>query len=171
MTTQTRIVETLWNPQQGYQRLLAIWVIAKAMLIDGHRMVLTLAPETRTQAQNRLMWPLLTVFSKQLLWPVDGCMVKMTPDEWKDVLSAAFKGESVRLAMGLNGGVVLLGQRTSKFTKKQFAEWIEFIYATAADRELKLPAWVDDDHGAANDEWVDADTGEIMNVSPRFTQD
>jgi hypothetical protein len=88
------------------------------------------------------MWPLLTVFSQQLQWPVDGRMVTMDADDWKDVLSAAFKGESVRLAMGLNGGVVLLGQRTSKFTKAQFAEWIEFLYATAADRGVKLPVWV-----------------------------
>ena len=69
-------------------------------------------------------------------------MVKMDEDDWKDVLSAAFKGETVRLAMGLNGGVVLLGQRTSKFTKAQFSEWIEFLYATAADRGVKLPEWV-----------------------------
>jgi len=127
--------------------------------------VLTVMPETRTQAQNRLMWPLLTVFAKQLQWPVDGRMIYMTPDDWKDVLSAAFKGESVRLAMGLNGGVVLLGQRTSKFTKKQFAEWIEFLYATAADRGLKLPAWVNDEIGAANDDHIDAETGEIYGVA------
>ena len=53
----------------------------------------------------------------------------------------ALEGESVRLAMGINGGVVMLGQRTSNFTKAQFAEWIEFLYATAADRDVKLPAW------------------------------
>lgn len=113
----------------------------KEAMQAGRRWVLTLRLETRTQAQNRLMWPLLTEFSKQLLWPVDGRMTKMEPEEWKDVLTAAFKGESVRLAMGLNGGVVLLGQRTSKFTKPQFAEWIEFLYATAADRGVRLPAW------------------------------
>jgi hypothetical protein len=88
------------------------------------------------------MWPLLTVFANELLWPVNGRMVKMDADDWKDVLSAAFKGESVRLAMGLNGGVVLLGQRTSKFSKAEFSDWIEFLYATAADRGVKLPVWV-----------------------------
>ena len=39
------------------------------------------------------------------------------------------------------GGVVLLGQRTSKFTKAQFSDWVEFLYATAALRGVKLPAW------------------------------
>ena len=122
------------------------------VLQGGATWVLTIKPETRTQAQNRLMWPLLTAFSKSLQWPVDGRMVTMDPDDWKDVLSAAFKGESVRLAMGLNGGVVLLGQRTSKFTKPQFAEWIEFLYATAADRGVELPAWTE----------IDPFTGEIL---------
>lgn len=79
------------------------------VLQGGKNWVLTLKLETRTQAQNRLMWPLLTEFSKQLEWPINGQMVEMTPDDWKDVLSAAFRGESVRLAMGLNGGVVMLG--------------------------------------------------------------
>ena len=115
-----------------------------ASLQQGKRLVLTVKFETRSQAQNRLMWPILTEFSKQLQWPVDGRMVTMEPCEWKDALTAAFKCENVRLAMGLNGGVVLLGQRTSKFTKTQFAEWIEFLYATAVDRGVKLPAWKDE---------------------------
>lgn len=118
-----------------------VFPFLKAVLQGGHRWILTLKPETRSQAQNRLMWPILTEFSKQLEWPVDGRMTKMEPDEWKDVLTAAFRGESVGLAMGLNGGVVLLGQRTSKFTKAQFSEWIEFLYSVAADRGVTLPVW------------------------------
>lgn len=49
-------------------------------------------------------------------------------------MTAAFEGESVRLAMGINGGVVMLGQRTSRFGKARFSEWLEFLHATAADR-------------------------------------
>ena len=87
------------------------------------------------------MWPILTEFSKQLEWPVNGRISKMTPEDWKDVLTAAHKKESVRLAMGIDGGVVMLGQRTSGFSKQQFADFIEFLYATAADREVDLPEW------------------------------
>ena len=117
-------------------------------ILDGcTRWILTIKPETRTMAQNRLMWPLLTEFSKQLEWPVNGKMTKMSPEDWKDVLTSAFKNESVRLAMGLDGGIVMLGQRTSRFTKPQFAEWIEFLYATAADRGVGLPDWVDEETG------------------------
>ena len=132
----------LINRQQAWQAIkVQVFPYLAQVLQSGQRFVLSIKPETRTAEQNRLMWPLLTVFSKELLWPVNGHMVKMDPDDWKDLLSAAFKGENVRLAMGLNGGVVLLGQRTSKFTKAEFSDWIEFLYATAADRDLKLPVW------------------------------
>ena len=135
----------LRNRQQAWEAIKSqAFPFLASVLQAGATWVMTIKLETRTQAQNRLMWPLLTVFSKSLQWPVDGRMVTMDADDWKDVLSAAFKGESVRLAMGLNGGVVLLGQRTSKFTKPQFAEWIEFLYATAADRGVALPVWTDE---------------------------
>ena len=84
------------------------------------------------------MWPILEAFSAQLEWPVNGKMVKLTPEEWKDILAAAFKGERVRLAQGLDGGIVMLGLRTSKMTKKTFSEWLEFLHATAAARGVDV---------------------------------
>ena len=98
----------------------------------------TIKPPTRTIAQNAAQWPYLEAFSKQLKWPVNGAFVEMEPDEWKDVLTAAFKGETVRLAMGLNGGVVMLGLRTSKMPKAVFSVWMEFLKATAADRGVTV---------------------------------
>lgn len=98
------------------------------------------ANRIRTAQQNAYQWPILEAFSNQLKWPVNGQFVTLTPDEWKDVLTAAFIGDHVRLAMGLSGGIVMLGQRTSRFSKERFSEWIEFLNATAVDRDVKLPA-------------------------------
>jgi hypothetical protein len=138
----TALTINLANRQQAWDAIkLQLFPFLAAGLQAGKRWILTVKPETRSQAQNRLMWPLLEQFSQQLQWPVSGQMVTMDADDWKDVLTAAFRGETVRLAMGLNGGVVMLGQRTSKFTKAEFSEWIEFLYATAAQRGVKLPAW------------------------------
>lgn len=137
-----RMTATLHNRQQAFVVIREqLFPMLTAVLQGGRVWVLSLVPETRSQAQNRLMWPLLECFSKQLQWPINGQMVHMEPEDWKDVLTAAFRGESVRLAMGLNGGVVMLGQRTSKFSKAAFSEWIEFLYATAAARGVHLPAW------------------------------
>ena len=139
-----RLTLRLLEPVQAHKAMATAWLHCKAMLTAGHVLVLEVRTEDRTAAQNRLQWPILTAFSKQLLWPVNGRMERLAPDEWKDLLTAAFRGESVRLAMGLSGGVVMLGTRTSKFSKAQFSEWIEFLYATAADREVVLPAWEGD---------------------------
>ncbi len=136
----------LWNRQQAWAAIKAqLFPFLGSVLQSGGRWILSLKAETRSQAQNRLMWPILTEFSRQLEWPINGHMSKISPDDWKDVLTAAFRREAVRLAMGLDGGVVMLGQRTSKFTKAEFCEWIEFLYATAATRGVLLPEWKDEE--------------------------
>lgn len=100
--------------------------------------VVTVQEPTRSLDQNAAMWPILQAFADQLQWPVNGAMVWMTPDEWKDVLSAAFRRESVRVAMGMDGGMVMLGSRTSKFGVREMSEFIEFLKATAAARDVDL---------------------------------
>ena len=94
--------------------------------------IVTIKEPTRNLDQNAAQWPILQAFSEQLQWPVNGQMVWMTDGEWKDVLTCAFEQESPRLAMGMNGGVVMLGKRTSKMGKKRFSEWLDFLHATAA---------------------------------------
>lgn len=98
----------------------------------------TVSEATRSLDQNAAQWPILQAFADQLQWPVNGAMVWMTPEEWKDVLTAAFRRESVRVAMGMDGGMVMLGSRTSEFGKKQFSDWLEFLHATAAARDVDL---------------------------------
>lgn len=98
----------------------------------------TVSEPTRSLDQNAAMWPILQAFADQLQWPVNGQMVWMTADEWKDVLSAAFRRESVRVAMGLDGGMVMLGSRTSKFGVREMSEFIEFLHATAVARDVDL---------------------------------
>lgn len=98
----------------------------------------TIRPPSRTLDQNAAQWPYLVAFSEQLKWPVNGAMTVLTPDEFKDVLTAAFQGETVRLAQGMSGGVVMLGLRTSKMSRRQFSEWLEFLIATAAMRGVSV---------------------------------
>jgi hypothetical protein len=108
---------------------------AKEVMNAPEGYAVTIKEADRTLEQNAAQWPILQAFSQQLLWPVNGQMVKMTDEEWKDVLTAAFEGETKpKLAMGINGGVVMLGKRTSKFGKKRFSEWLEFLHAVTADK-------------------------------------
>ena len=99
--------------------------------------VVTVSEPTRNLDQNAAMWPCLQAFSEQLQWPVNGQMVYLTPDEWKTILSAAYKREAVRVAPGIDGGMVMLGERTSKMSKREFGELLEFIHATASARGIE----------------------------------
>lgn len=99
--------------------------------------IVTVSEPNRNLSQNAMLWPLLQAFSDQLQWPVNGKLEWLDPDSWKEVLSCAFEGEQARVAAGLDGGMVLLGQRTSQYGKAKFAEFIEFILATAADRGVE----------------------------------
>jgi hypothetical protein len=98
----------------------------------------TISEPTRNLEQNSAQWPILQAFADQIQWPVNGKMEWITPEEFKDVLTCAFRRETVRVAMGMDGGMVMLGSRTSKFSKAQFGEWLEFLHATAADRGIDL---------------------------------
>lgn len=89
---------------------------------------------SRTLDQNAAQWPILQAFANQLQWPINGQMMSITDEDWKDILTCAFRNESPRVAMGLDGGMVLLGQRTSKFGKREFSDWMEFLWATANER-------------------------------------
>jgi hypothetical protein len=129
---------TLRDAQRAHEQMVALWYALKSELHAGHAMTVTAEPEVRTAEQNAAQWPILTAFSKQLQWPINGQMVYMTQDDWKDVLTAAFRRESARLAMGLDGGVVMLGLRTSKMNKSEFSEWLDFLKATAALRGVEV---------------------------------
>lgn len=106
-------------------------------LPDGWMVVMS--EPTRSLDQNAVQWPILQAFANQLTWPVNGEPVTLTPDEWKAILTAAFEREHVRLAEALEGGgKVMLGSSTSKFGKKKFSDWIEFLNSTAVARDVDL---------------------------------
>ncbi len=74
--------------------------------------------DNRTNAQNRLMWSMLGDISKWVVW--DG--EKLTSEEWKDVITAAIKKQ--RVVRGIEGGLVILGAKTSKMKIKEMNEVI-----------------------------------------------
>ncbi len=106
--------------------------------MDGSKVV-TITNVTRTLAQNAVQWPILNAFAQQLMWPVNGVMCKLSAEEWKDLLTAAYRQEVTRVALGLDGGMVMLGQKTKGFSQKEWSDWMEFINSVAVDRGIKIP--------------------------------
>jgi hypothetical protein len=120
------------------ESLTRVWrAITEAIASDGPQDVSWKASgDKRSDVQNRLMWAALTDISRQVQWPVDGLMQKLTPDDWKHIISAGLK-QHQRVAAGINGGFVILGQRTSRFTVRQMGDLIDLLYAFGGQHSVE----------------------------------
>ena len=111
------------------------WDLMKA----GKFPVISIAAETRTQEQNRLMWPILTDVSNQVEWPT-GSKILRSPEDWKTIFMSALNTDQTNLVLGLNSEVINLNLKTSNLSKARFSELIEFIYAEGTERGTR---WTD----------------------------
>lgn len=107
----------------------------------------------RTLDANACMWATLGDIAAQVDWPHtngkgEWTIGRMPAESWKAVLTAAFEGET-RMAQGVGGGSVMLGARTSQYSRRKMGEFIEFAHAFGAERcvrwsakaEEELAAW------------------------------
>ena len=128
-----RITVTLYNAQQGHQALTQVWMeCLKPMLMAGHRMVLKAQKETRSLEQNARLWAMLTAISEQVDWYGQ----KLSAEDWKHIFTAALK--KTRAVPGIDGGVVVLGQSTSKMTKAEMSELQTLMEAFGAERGVEF---------------------------------
>jgi hypothetical protein len=124
------------NAQHGHTVIQDLWKWVKAMTVGGHRISIEAKPETRSTAQNRLMFSVLTDISEQVKFVINGQYVKADVLDVKDILSAGLRREQ-RIAQGLDGGIVLLGMRTSKMTVGEMADLITLAHAFGDERGVK----------------------------------
>jgi len=124
------VTALLIDAQQAHKRLTALFRDAKPWLLSGHRLIVTIKPETRSSAQNARMWVLLQALADQVEWHGQ----KLTAAEWKDACTAALKRQKV--IPGLDGGFVVLGTSTSSMTRAEHAELQEFIEAFGAQHNV-----------------------------------
>lgn len=115
---RSRVCETVQNAPEGY--------------------AVTIQEPNRTLEQNSAQWPILQEIADLKPWPVNGQMRHLQPEEWKDILTAAFKKETAQVAQGWDGGIVLLGHRTREFGKREFSDWIEFLHSVLAQVKAEV---------------------------------
>lgn len=134
----SRLTLQLWEPVQAHRALMHAWVNAKALLLAGHRLVLEIRPETRSDAQNRLLHACLSDISRQVEW----AGAKRDVDTWKRLLTAAWlraRGDQVELLPAIDGhGVDIVFRRTSQLSRSECAELSEFVMAWAAGQGVAL---------------------------------
>lgn len=119
----------------AHSAAVAAWQFAKSLIAAGDPVRMTVEPikPTRTIEQNEKMWAVLTDISRQVQWLVDGKLSWVEPEDWKHILSAGLKRYQ-RVAQGIGGGFVILGQRTSKMTIAEMSDLIELAQAFGAER-------------------------------------
>ncbi len=103
--------------------------ICRHVMTADEGYIVTIAEPSRNLEQNAKMWAMLADLSEQTDWHGN----KLNPEEWKDLLSAGLVQSKVVPNMTGNG-FVILGQRTSKLSKSQFASLIELITSFAVER-------------------------------------
>lgn len=114
--------------------------IIKAILSAPDGFLVVIQTDTRTLSHNRQQWPILSAFAKQLQWPINGAMQFISDEDYKDILTAAYRQEMTRIAQGFDGkGVVMLGHRTREFTAEEWPEWMAFLNWAAAEKGVKVP--------------------------------
>ena len=139
-----RLVLSLHEPVQAKQAVNAAWERAKALLMAGHRLTLTLAPAKRTSPQNRLLHALIADIAAQVEW----AGAKRDAEVWKRLLTAAWSrvhGQHAEVLPALDGhGVDLVPARTSKLTKAECADLCEFITAWGIEHGVRFtaPEWM-----------------------------
>lgn len=90
--------------------------------------VVTIRAASRTTDQNALLWSILSDISRAK--PEGRCH---TPEVWKCLFMSAC-GHAVQFEAGLDGRPFPVGFRSSRLTKAQFSDLVDFIYAWCAEK-------------------------------------
>jgi ribosomal protein L28 len=119
--------------------MLNVWNMVNALVNDEKKgvKVTVQTAAIRSLDQNRRLWAMLNDISQQVEWY--GRMLE--PDDWKHVFSAALKGTDA--VPGINGGFVVLGNRTSEMSIKEMGELIMLMEAFGAEKGVRFraPEW------------------------------
>lgn len=97
--------------------------------------VASVREQTRTGDQNAKMWAMLTDISRAK--PMDR---RETPEMWKAILLSAC-GYEQQFCMGIDNRPFPLGFRTSRLTKSQMSDLIEFMLAWGTQNGVR---WSDE---------------------------
>lgn len=122
-----------FEPVQAHKAHTAAWMWLKSMLAAGHRMNVTFQTETRSLAQNDLMWSCLADLSKQVKW----FGKHLTPEGWKDFITGHLEGQDLVPNMDGTGFISIgRGKSTSKMTIKEMTAVIELCHAFGSDKDV-----------------------------------
>ncbi|QXQ04278.1 recombination protein NinB [Stenotrophomonas indicatrix] len=141
-----KLAEARFTPSKlASCRPISRWSIASAMSAPVQ---ITLDEPKRTLDANACMWATLADIARQVEWPHtkggNWTIGLMDSDSWKAILTAAFEQET-KQAQGIGGGTVMLGVRTSQYSRRKMGEFLEFVQAFGSERGVKWSASAQDE--------------------------
>ena len=144
------------SPQQTFQDISnVLWPHIKNHLIAGKRGKLTFVEEGRNVDQNKILHAMIGYISKNMEWAGK----RRDLETWKRLLVAAWcraRNEHIEILPALDGhGVDIVYLRTSKLTKAECSELIEYIYAWGVQNDIPIPV-------VEAPRRIDMETGEIL---------
>lgn len=141
--------------EDAFSQFKSAWQWVKTNWREGHRMILELRMDTRTKAQNRIMWSCLTDLSKQVTW----FGKRMTDEGWKNWITGHLNGQELHPNMDGTGFIsVTKGTSTSGMTIKEMIAVIDLCHAFGSEQGVN---WSKTSIGR-NGQVVDLETGEIL---------
>ena len=149
----TKLSVTCYNAQQAHVAMTAqIWPILKSMCMAGHRMVLELRPQSKSREQEEKYHAMIgeVAIQAQHLGSSWGA------EDWKRLLLDKFARETDRTHGKIipnldKTGVVEVGIQSRKFSKADASEFVEWLHAWGAENGIVYA-----------DQWIDQETGEVM---------
>ena len=129
----------LHNAQQGHQAIMQMWSQAKPYLLAGHKLVMTVEKEKRSLPQNAIIHAVIGEIAKQARHVGS----KWDAEDWKRLLVDQYSRDAgisdASVLPALDGkGIVQLGLQTRNFTKEQASEFLEWLYAWAAQNGVEI---------------------------------
>jgi hypothetical protein len=128
----------LWEVTQAHAALTdRLWPAIKAQLTAGHRMIVELRPETRSDDQNRKLHATFGEVAQQAEWMGK----KLAPEQWKVLFvsghSVATK-QGAEMVPGLEGEFVNIRESTAHMSKARLSSLLEYVMAWCAENDVEL---------------------------------
>jgi hypothetical protein len=97
--------------------------------LQGGPVALTISREVRTPDQNDKCHPMIRDIAKHMNHPILG----KNEDQWRHFLVANYQGQLMVPSLDNTQVIVVPKKGTSKMTKPEMTEFIEYLYSVGAD--------------------------------------
>lgn len=133
------MIYRLENPKQAHALILTLWEKIKVALESGQHLILEVKNESKTRDQEEKYHAMIADIAKQ----AHHQGAQWSAEDWKRLLLHEFAKQMNlprgRIVASLDGtGIVQLGLQSRKLTKEQGSEFIEFLFAWAAQNGVEL---------------------------------